>query len=910
MTVAENPAVAQRRTSLPIVHPYGVARIAAGAFDDLAALDLVDAPRAAADVRRLQHDVAEAAEGLRDELFAAIHGCEDDALRRALLAAKRDLFNGRALRVDALRPARLCQLDTYASAVAALETARRHFTATFAAELAARRALLRALASREELLKPLVLSSKVFSEQLDRYLAHDGPTTAKGLDVERSLMKYLGRMHTKTSPFSLFCHLALVSVEETASANAFEGDALATRRSELRLNNYLWIGLRPLLVAVPSVRDRLPVRANPTVRAEADGYRFLINVQNLESFQRLPPREGLDRIAALAASTPPLGQLVALVADEGIIDGSAAEVHAFLLQLLDLGFLELDVRVSGTDPDWDEALLRLLEPLRDDCPAAAEAVELIRFLRQAAGQFAAAGSRERTTILRGCGERVRAARAVLRQAAGRSEERTAVDYDEVSVSAADHEVIILDRHLLYEDSALEAPLHLDRRAIEAAVTSLARAAADVSFNTHLVGERLQMCCYFEEKYGPGRSVPFLRFYEDFYRDWKVPAAKAAKRSAEEAPPPPHVGEELYRARLARNIAMVERWTKHLAERIAGRVTAGRIDILPSDVDDAFAAVPEMPRLTPASQSAFVQWVREGDALLAVPNVLSPGFGKGMSRFVHLFDPAVAEWQRRSNRALFAGRCVAELRDASAHNANLHPPLLDYEITTPGAQTSYPPEQQVAVTDLEVTLEGDELRLTRASTGQAVDVIDLGIQSPQGRAPMFRMLLYGFDRATFANLGPLLKAATLAWESVHGAAEDGQIVPQPRVIYDNRVVLRRRNWSVPAALLPKRPRGEPDHAYFARVDDWREQHGIPDYLFAVIDRAVREKRAPRAVRDDYKPQFLSLRNWFSVALFEKMIERVQSAMAIEELLPAPGDMLGVGSARHAAELIVQWEWSRA
>src|SRR4051812_30054781 len=177
---------------------FGIVRIAAGAFDDLAALDLPRSCSALAALRAADARVEAIASRLRDELFARIRGCEDVQLRRRLLQRKRDLFNGR--RAD------VCDLE-YETAVADADAARERFLRAFEAEVAAACDRLHALASSEELQRPLALSSLALLAQIGRRITRQ---------TERAVMKYVSRMHVKTSPFSTFCHVALATFGKSA----------------------------------------------------------------------------------------------------------------------------------------------------------------------------------------------------------------------------------------------------------------------------------------------------------------------------------------------------------------------------------------------------------------------------------------------------------------------------------------------------------------------------------------------------------------------------------------------------------------------------------------------------------------------------------------------------------------------
>ena len=124
--------------------------------------------------------------------------------------------------------------------------------------------------------------------------------------------------------------------------------------------------------------------------------------------------------------------------------------------------------------------------------------------------------------------------------------------------------------------------------------------------------------------------------------------------------------------------------------------------------------------------------------------------------------------------------------------------------------------------------------------------------------------------------------------------------RPRVVYDRRLVIRRKTWEMPKTQLPERARGESDAAFFRRVDAWRESLGMPAYVFVKIRGAAK--------RDDRKPQFISFASWHSVALLEKLFARVAGLLKFQEMLPGPEEMLEWNGRRHAIEFIVHWNRS--
>jgi hypothetical protein len=919
-TIDMNPTAvsgARRGECFPLL----VVRAAAGAFEDLVRLDLAEAPRLFGEARSVRARLAALAESLRDEAFAAVRGCEDAALRRALIAAKRDLFNGRMLdtkAVTALQPANLPSFAPYVAALQELGEAERLAAATFDKEVAVARRELRALGAREALQRPLVLSSSVFLEQLRRYVARDGhPPTAKDLDIERGLMKYLPRMHAKTSPFSTFCHLASARLEDLDDDSIVRPDGVTGAHTLSRINNYVWVMLRPLVPSVPAIAERLPVRVNPTLTATADEFRFLINIRNIESFQSIPVLEGLREIAEMAADAPPLALLIDRVNGAEIIDGTRAEVRAFIDRLLDAGFLEFDFGISGTDPDWDRAVVRMLEPVADGCAPAADVIASLNALRGQAVAFGTTDADGRTEILRRCNEQLRGARVSLGQMAGVDPAAPVHGPLDLSVGLTiknvDRGVMIADQLLLYEDSVMNGELLLNRRHLDPIADSLARLSDDLAFTDGVEGERHQMLCYFTAKYGEIATVPLIRFYEDYFRDCKIAeqaAEQVAKAKGEPPAPVSYPGSEAHRVALESLNAETQRWSDAIAARLIGRrVREEQVNIEREDMDAAFAAVP-LTRVGADSSSAFVQLARVDGEMAVVLNMIGPGYGKSMSRFLHLFPPHCTEAVREANARASSKTRLVELRDASSHNANLHPPLLDYEISSPGAQTSFRRENQLPVTDLAVRVGDDGLLwLIRASTGERLEVLDLGFQGLNGRSQMFRLLARGFTRAHYVRRMLLFRAATIAWERTlkRGSDSADEITARPRVVYDRRIVLQRRTWTVPLHRLPLRLRGESDAAYFSRIDEWRIAHGMPEYVFAFVtrERGQVDPKDSKLQRDDYKPQFISFRNWFCVTVFEKLISRTNKMLTIQEMLPGPEDMLQLDGRRYPMELIIQW-----
>lgn len=382
----------------------------------------------------------------------------------------------------------------------------------------------------------------------------------------------------------------------------------------------------------------------------------------------------------------------------------------------------------------------------------------------------------------------------------------------------------------------------------------------------------------------------------------------------------------------------------------------RYDHVRSVTDEAQYPAPRQTQ--DRSYGMFVQFFRERDVdgnerLMGVMNASLSGFGKMISRFMHIFDDGITEDVRSWNAATANGSILIEDCDASYFNANLHPPLMPHEIWMPGGHNTLPAEKQIPVTDLAVRLAstGEHLELFHKTQNKTAYVFDLGFQGHGGRSQLFQ-LLEKFTRAEYLSYYPLLNAVSTATmpqapkpaeakaeetnavqanaaevpaEKANAAQANAAEVPaeqtkpqprirtRPRVLYEGQLVLQRKAWFVPKELLPLRTKQETDWQYFERLNTWRSEQGMPEEIFLFVNARenqdsqenVDTDAAKRITRDDYKPQYISFRNPFMVKLFEGLLSKVMSSLKIEEMLPNSEQMAQIADKKYVTECVVQW-----
>jgi hypothetical protein len=316
-----------------------------------------------------------------------------------------------------------------------------------------------------------------------------------------------------------------------------------------------------------------------------------------------------------------------------------------------------------------------------------------------------------------------------------------------------------------------------------------------------------------------------------------------------------------------------------------------------------------------SYGTFIQLHKENGKIKGVLNSSFGGYGKMLSRFLHIFDPKVTEDMRDWNMSLNNGEYFVENCDASYFNANLHPPLLPYEIWMPGGHNSLPEDKQVPVTNFAVRVlkEEKKLELIHKESNKSAHIFDLGFQGSKGRSELFQ-LLSAFTMAEFLFPHTVTSGVNEKYQSLNKKEGDNNSKPkisiQPRITYEDTIVLQRKGWNIPVKLLPIRNSSETNWEYFVRLNQWRNALNIPDEVFIFVNSRSGNNIAPannkvRTGRDDYKPQYINFKSPILVNLLEKALKKVPYSLKIEEMAPYSDQLLEMNNQKYVTEFMIQW-----
>ena len=960
--------------------PHMLLRVCGGSFNELESLTLNETKELLEKIHQLKNEIKSLRTSLSDELFNIIQSKNDDPpVQKKLLNIKRDVFNGKNLseaKVEFLNTHLNADSKSILDQILSKENEKNNLEVTgetlFKSELTNTRKTLQTLAKGETLQKGLVLSSKSLQERITRYTEKD-PAKLKKNDIhtEQSLIKYISRLYAKTSPFSTFTNLGTSSFGETTQTVDIE-NIDSEIKGHIRLNNMLYNFLKAVLLKYRDVYLNFNIRPNPTVTKTETNFLYLTNSNNVEAFQRIPLNPVLDVFQYLTSQNPngiSFKSLIDEIIKEEYIDAPAEDLEAYCQQLIDYGFLEYNIGISGIDPDWDIKLTETLSPISQSIPLMGDLINVLKEVRELANTYAQASTNERINLLEKAYEIFRAVSMNIHEAAGlepderltmeerrekakqeqekkkeeesseekKEDEKSEEKEDEPFKHQANTYFSFKPEQMFYEDTTSNLDITFNEKELIHLISSYNNILQEMRLFEGKSDEIMKMTHFFDTQYTNKKQIDLLTFYEDYFREVKKPEAEAeekakeeqAKKAQEEAEKKTKkTSEKDEQVREKQEIENTEQkeepkkfahelfeaknnkrkeWYEELTKLVPEtKITKDNVSISTSDVARANK---EKINGVNNSYGSFLQFYSEDNQLMAVSNGSFSGYGKMFSRFLHILKPEVLNDMREWNSNVLPDAVFAEDCDASVFNANLHPPLLEHEIWMPGGQNSLPGEKQIPVTDIEIVRKEDSVQLVHTPTQKRLYVFDLGFQGHGGRSQLFQ-LLDKFGNAEYLFANPITRPF-----SGQPKVEKNEQAPKewtrPRVTLENQIVIQRKAWIFEQSTLPLKLNHESQWDYYKKLNEWRLQRDIPEEVFIYIsdrqnNNSNNDSKAKKKLsRDDYKPQYISFNNPFLVDLFEKSMHKVQQYLQIEEMLPHSKHLMGNQDKKYVTEHVVQW-----
>ncbi|MEV0615171.1 lantibiotic dehydratase [Nonomuraea sp. NPDC050404] len=832
-------------------------------------------------------------DALADALGLAVGYVADNAVRRALLELRRDVFNLRLPRVGlAGTAASVLSAETAMELAEWLELRRAQEELLpvgeeiLEADLAAGRAHLRTLAARPELRHGILLSSPSLDTYMDSYLSRSGTPGKRARKVERSLLEYVYRAACKTSPFSTLTAVALGRFQASATGLLQLDRPPAGQAGHTRLNLAVLARVAEAVSADTGALADLPVRLTTGWSTERDRVRYVRREQTLgdndapvtldalhESLFYLPDHGMLADV--LESLSPDASLRLGELADRLTGAGRPREdVEAYLTRLMRLGLLVAPVlHLDIHEPDPVGGFAARLRTV--DRPWANELAGRIEKVADATSCYRSATLAERRALL-----------SSIRS----------------TMADGDHR-ITAPRTLLYEDVTLGGTqAEADPAAWEAMLApDLQGLSRILPVFDMVLPQRLMTRGFFLARHGRGgRCDDVVQFVHDFHRDFYDQHLRTSMRWREFDEDNEYLGRPnpLY---LAEIDALDD------ARREVIRQMRARLQELPQGMtelvldDDFIDAVSD--RLPSATEPLdprcfFMQLGRgPGGGHIAVLNRVYGGLTLQFSRFGHCFDEDLLVGLRDHLAAICPEDALfAELKGGyESTNLNLHGRVTPYELVCPGDVSFRPQAEQVPLEDLFIEDGADgRLRLRSGRLGREVIPVYLGFLMPLA-LPEIQRLLLNFSYSTLARID--------LWSGTDQPLEDDAIGGHPRVRYGS-LVIQRRLWKAHPSRLPRPLPGQSRSAHFLAWRRWRREHDLPCRVFVTPDTSSGQED-DQPIAGPAKPQFIDFDSHFSLMLLDDLVKSADRRLVFVEMLPDVGDLwLRPDGREYVSELTVE------
>jgi len=219
----------------------------------------------------------------------------------------------------------------------------------------------REICARPEVREAIRVASPDLYADLDRWLAGDLDDKKKVERLQQSMLRYLLRMSTRSTPFGLFAGFSTGRIGEETRVALTEPQAYG-RHTRLDMNYLCSLGQN--LARIPIIRDAIRYFPNSSIYRVGDQVRYVEyryqNKRRVHHIIAVDHTDYLQKILDAAAAGKKADELAALLVDDEITMDEARE---FIIELIDSQVLVNDLEPAITGPEFLHQILQVLDPI-------------------------------------------------------------------------------------------------------------------------------------------------------------------------------------------------------------------------------------------------------------------------------------------------------------------------------------------------------------------------------------------------------------------------------------------------------------------------------------------------------------------------------------------------------------------
>ncbi len=792
-------------------------------------------------IKGSENKISALKEDISQLIFNEISNCNDQEIKNKLLKFRRKIYNLKYIKIEDLDIVKdkniIRKYEKLIKEVEIKKASLNEYREVFNEEILKIRNRFKEYIKLQDFQKGLLISSDaLFKTQGIYEKSNKVILNRKEEQIERGLLRYYSRMGMKATPFGTFC--SIIPGESIDSRNNLETTKFQMKfesqpddkESLVIINKGLYGSISDFLVKKKEIKKNLPVELNQTIVKKDDKLIYLTSQQEKEIFQHLDNNEVLELfIEKLEKYDSVLfNELIKLVCGFEELEASEEEAEEYIDKLVEIGFLRFKFNIPEQLVDWVTPLVELLKGIED--PDAGKIKNLLIGLKKRIDEYVNANVKKREALLKEMDDEVK---------------KTFEELEIESQLKADLP--------FYEDATSNSKLKINKEYLQSSFEIFSDFAEITRKSAYPRTDNISMRHFYDNHYKDTEEVPLLKFYEDYYREhYKEHLEKQRKIQSKQQ------DDDLKDYDVSNPfkldvIKKIQNVSKELRKVIIDKWLHDDKKDISISINEIKSCYKDVPVIIDTSNSASVfsqiiapSFDEQKEKLFVPGGKYLLGYGKYFSRFLRLFSEELQDNLYNKNNSM-SDELIAEISGDANFNANLHPPLVKYEISYPTSEVGLA-EKQIKCDELIVVPAPEDsytLRLKHKDSGKFVLPLDLGFLNPMMRPPLFQLISKFTPPSNYSIPIPEYpikekeennskkNGEKRSEEKQEIVSKNQKIVFRPRIILEDQIVISRRSWIIPKPLFPEIEKNESLADYFIGLTKWREENNIPDEVYVKI-----------------------------------------------------------------------------
>lgn len=818
---------------------------------------------------------------LNEILFNLVNQVKSNEERRVILNLRRDIFNKRNISSKYINiddQSIVMKINKWIKLKRDISELKMEAQKIFDKEILEKRNELQKMANFYPLRRITALSSQSLHKKWEKYL--NIPVSEQNKKVrktERSISLYLTRMIAKTSPFSSLTLVGYGNISNEVSDWKLEN---LSWESSIHLNNMVSIYIWELLTS-SSLSLYVPLESNPSLRIVDNDSKKMEHVKvnrNRKNSVFLTQTEERvqipynDEIYSLYKYIKVNNETSISTLIKELSNNSEDEVIKYIKKLIELKIIDFKVPFNEQDTDYLAKIKELLKTIKlnNSDLSQFKFKELLRIINELRDIISDAKNNKLEYTINSLQNNIEKIAYVLHNPSHKVEKI---------------------RPIIYEDCFINQKLKIPKKAIDG-----------FSDNIKLL-EPLYVL------FDP--QIPFKIFIRQNINELLKQGTEEVniitiQRIIQDKVSKSGEGINSYVIKELTNNSTYKEWQrlrKIFFDQLFMYIKEDRDEVL-INKDFLINLSNEIPvdlkNMQSSSWSYFLQPFNDEDFVI---NKISDGNGKFMGRFLRgLFEQTGIDISKNTkdyiNQTRLSDSIVAELNGVFGFNANVHPPISDYEVEYPGVKSDR--ENLIKLEDLFIRKNSteDKIELYSKSHNKSVKLLYLQFLNINLVPPLFRFLLYFTE---------LCSPDISINESYFNSHKRQNILQFPRIKIGN-IIIKRRQWWVDKSSFLDQINVDNQFERFVSLRCWLSANSIPKqfYLKPNLTLQLENMDSNTHYQDGMrKPQYIDMDSFHMCQIFFNQINMLEEGFIIEEALPNDSQVkLDVNGQKHVIEILLE------